>query len=181
MRACMCVREGRLEVVDIYMYRHVLTLQRIFLAFSGPKNPNMMLMFLKFISSRAESGESMKLVVSASSMSPNIWRMSLKREVKSSPTCRDNITHHDYETWSVIYVVHTCVDVYRRVLNTHTIYIIYHVSCCTQVHTTYYIASFQSLLSYLVCVCVCWPLPSNQSFYRQIAGYQRGVGNHRVD
>ena len=21
----------------------------------------------------------------------------------------------------------------------------------------------------------CWPLPSNQSFYREIAGYQRGV------
>ena len=28
----------------------------------------------------------------------------------------------------------------------------------------------------------CWPLPSNQSFYRQITGYQRGVhvGGHRV-
>ena len=26
----------------------------------------------------------------------------------------------------------------------------------------------------------CWALPSNQSFYRQIAGYQRGVGNRRV-
>ena len=26
----------------------------------------------------------------------------------------------------------------------------------------------------------CWPSPSNQSFYRQIAGYQRGVGDHRV-
>ena len=24
-------------------------------------------------------------------------------------------------------------------------------------------------------------VPSNQSFYRQIAGYQRGVGDHRVD
>ena len=32
-----------------------------------------------------------------------------------------------------------------------------------------------------VCVCVCWPLPSNQSFYRQIAGYQRGVDDHGVD
>ena len=28
---------------------------------------------------------------------------------------------------------------------------------------------------------VCWPLPSNQSFYRQTAGYQRGVGDHRID
>ena len=29
-------------------------------------------------------------------------------------------------------------------------------------------------------IVFCWPLPSNQSFYRQIAGYQRGVGDHRV-
>ena len=29
--------------------------------------------------------------------------------------------------------------------------------------------------------CNCWPSPSNQSFYRQIAGYQRGVSDHRVD
>ena len=26
----------------------------------------------------------------------------------------------------------------------------------------------------------CWPLPSNQSFYRQIADCQRGVGDHRI-
>ena len=26
----------------------------------------------------------------------------------------------------------------------------------------------------------CWPSPSNQSFYRQIAGYGMGVGDHRV-
>ena len=26
----------------------------------------------------------------------------------------------------------------------------------------------------------CWPLPSNQSFYRQIAGYVRGVRDSRV-
>ena len=25
-----------------------------------------------------------------------------------------------------------------------------------------------------------WPLPSNQSFYSQIAGYQRGMGDRRV-
>ena len=25
------------------------------------------------------------------------------------------------------------------------------------------------------CMCTCWPLPSNQSFYRQIASYQPGV------
>ena len=38
-----------------------------------------------------------------------------------------------------------------------------------------------------VCVCVhecvymcCWTLPSNQSFYRQIAGYGMGVGDHRI-
>ena len=30
------------------------------------------------------------------------------------------------------------------------------------------------------CKFICWPSPSNQSFYRQIAGYQRGVGDHRV-
>jgi hypothetical protein len=28
--------------------------------------------------------------------------------------------------------------------------------------------------------CICRPSPSNQSFYRQIAGYQRGAGDHRV-
>ena len=27
---------------------------------------------------------------------------------------------------------------------------------------------------------VCWPLPSDQSFYRQIAGYVRGVRDPRV-
>ena len=31
-----------------------------------------------------------------------------------------------------------------------------------------------------LCVCVCWLLPSNQSFYRQIAGYEMDVGDHRV-
>ena len=30
------------------------------------------------------------------------------------------------------------------------------------------------------CIIIYWPSPSNQSFYRQIAHYQRGVGNHRV-
>ena len=27
---------------------------------------------------------------------------------------------------------------------------------------------------------VCWPLPNNQSLYRQIGGYGMGVGDHRV-
>jgi hypothetical protein len=27
---------------------------------------------------------------------------------------------------------------------------------------------------------ICSPSPSNQSFYRQIAGYQRGAGDHKV-
>ena len=27
---------------------------------------------------------------------------------------------------------------------------------------------------------ICWPLPSNQSFYRQITGYRRCVGDHSV-
>ena len=31
-----------------------------------------------------------------------------------------------------------------------------------------------------MCIHVCWPLPSNPSFYRQIASYQRGVGDHRI-
>ena len=31
------------------------------------------------------------------------------------------------------------------------------------------------------CNLVCWPLPSNQRFYRQIAGYVRGVRDPRVD
>ena len=31
-----------------------------------------------------------------------------------------------------------------------------------------------------VCVFVCLPLPSNQSFYRLIAGYRIGVGYHKV-
>jgi hypothetical protein len=29
-------------------------------------------------------------------------------------------------------------------------------------------------------ICICRPSPSNQSFYRLIAGYQRGAGDHRV-
>ena len=29
-------------------------------------------------------------------------------------------------------------------------------------------------------ITVCWPLPSNQSFYRHIAGCRMGVGDHRV-
>ena len=28
---------------------------------------------------------------------------------------------------------------------------------------------------------ICWPLPSNQSFYRQIASYVRGVRDPRVN
>ena len=36
-----------------------------------------------------------------------------------------------------------------------------------------------------VCVCVCaylWlVVASNQSFYRQFAGYGKGVGHHKVD
>ena len=31
-----------------------------------------------------------------------------------------------------------------------------------------------------LCMHICWPSPSNQSFYRQIAGYRMGVGNDRV-
>ena len=31
-----------------------------------------------------------------------------------------------------------------------------------------------------ICMCICWPLPSNQSVYRLVAGYWRGVGDHRV-
>ena len=31
-----------------------------------------------------------------------------------------------------------------------------------------------------VCMCVCWLLPSNQSFYKQIVGQVNGVGDHRV-
>ena len=29
-------------------------------------------------------------------------------------------------------------------------------------------------------VCVCWLLPSNQSSYRQIAGYMRGMRDPRL-
>ena len=36
------------------------------------------------------------------------------------------------------------------------------------------------MLLYLQNNIICWLLPSNQSFYRQIAGYQRGVGDRRV-
>ena len=31
-----------------------------------------------------------------------------------------------------------------------------------------------------VTVKICWPSLSNQCFYRQIAGYGMGVGDHRV-
>ena len=32
----------------------------------------------------------------------------------------------------------------------------------------------------IACRLKCWPSPSNQKFYTQIAGYQRGVGDHGV-
>ncbi len=32
----------------------------------------------------------------------------------------------------------------------------------------------------IAAIYICRPSPSNQSFYRQIAGYQRGAGDHRV-
>ena len=39
----------------------------------------------------------------------------------------------------------------------------------------------QIMLTHMyICSSVCCPLPSNQSLYRQIASYQRGVGDHRV-
>ena len=67
-----------------------LTLQRTLRAFSALKNPNMMLMFVTFISLRAESGEPEKLVGSTS-WPPLNWRtMSLNVEMKSSANCREN-------------------------------------------------------------------------------------------
>ena len=31
-----------------------------------------------------------------------------------------------------------------------------------------------------ILVCVCLPLPSNQSFYRQITGYRMGMGDYDI-
>ena len=39
---------------------------------------------------------------------------------------------------------------------------------------------YQLLALYAFCISICWSLLSNQSFYRQIAGYGMGVGDHRV-
>ena len=68
------------------------------------------------------------------------------------------------------------------------IYILYHPQCRC-VHMFIDVKSNASIVSRVYCMnacthpynAICWPLPSNQSFYRQIAGYQRGVGDHRVD
>ena len=43
--------------------------------------------------------------------------------------------------------------------------------CAMHIYTYMYIDT---------CKHICWPLPSNQSFYRQVAGYWKGVGDHRV-
>ena len=34
---------------------------------------------------------------------------------------------------------------------------------------------------YVACTYTCWYLPSNQSFYRQFAGYRKGVGDYELD
>ena len=30
----------------------------------------------------------------------------------------------------------------------------------------------------IISIIICWPLPSNQSFYKQIVSYGEGVGHH---
>ena len=47
------------------------------------------------------------------------------------------------------------------------------------VHTNHTYASHSHTHGYTH-AHTCWPLPSNQSFYRQIASYRRPVGDHRV-
>ena len=42
------------------------------------------------------------------------------------------------------------------------------------------LCGYKYIVSDLHCT-FCWLLPSNQSVYRQIASYWRGVGAHRVE
>ena len=52
----------------------------------------------------------------------------------------------------------------------------YHISC----KINYYWAILLFTRYLYLYMYIYWPSPSNQSFYRQIAGHHRGVGDHRV-
>ena len=47
------------------------------------------------------------------------------------------------------------------------------ITLCSRSHSTF--NSFKVCLLWDTTSCICWPSPSNQSFYKQIAGYQRDV------
>ena len=44
---------------------------------------------------------------------------------------------------------------------------------------TSHVAMSGLMLLHPALLCTCWPLPSNQSLYRQIASYDRDVDDHR--
>ena len=71
--------------------------------------------------------------------------------------------------------VHTCIN------RTETTYM-YAYACEVYMHTYMYMYMYkQDYIHTHRCTCTCcWLLPSNQSFYWQIAGYRRGVGDHWV-
>jgi hypothetical protein len=60
---------------------------------------------------------------------------------------------------------------------------LYRSAICT-LYMTSSVQCYGICVGEYVCRCVhmyvCWLLPSNQSFYTRIAGYRRGVGDHRV-
>ena len=45
---------------------------------------------------------------------------------------------------------------------------------CVCIHVFVYV------MCVCACICVSWKLPSNQSFYKQFAGYGKGMGHHKV-
>ncbi len=60
---------------------------------------------------------------------------------------------------------------------------IYLVLTCTSVHNLSVgegADNYAHSTIHIITLHICRPSPSNQSFYRLIAGYQRGAGDHRV-
>ena len=59
------------------------------------------------------------------------------------------------------------------------------INVCSSIYYMHHFCTSEQLVILLLIqtcmhMCIFWLLPSNQSFYKQIAKYWRGVGNHRV-
>ena len=96
-------------------------------------------------------------------------------------------TSHDILTKIFTQNSNKCIRYNNGYINFSSSYGLSWVACPVTVYPWYVdidICMIYDIAFALFCTVVkisdCWPLPSNQSFYRQIASYQRGVGDHRV-